>query len=166
MTPKNIHKIYVPPKIFIMPKTPKNIDIQNFDKKMTQAYVCMNISEYPTPFIKYKRSLYFGSTYTCFNVIYYSIIFLFTDINDVLSQTANCDFWVFKRAGPNTVSLRKGWNLPQAGLNLVALQIFNCDIDARLNILQEHHPYAKGLGSLNELARSSSMIEGGGLVNI
>ena len=54
--------------------------------------------------------------------------------------------WVFKQAGPNTVSYRKGWNLPQAGLKLVAPQIFNCDIDAWLNKLQEHHPYAKGLG--------------------
>ena len=151
-----------PKKYSLCRKHPKILIFKILIKKMTQAYVCMNISEYPTPFIKYKRSLYFGSTYTCFNVIYYSIIFLFTDINDVLSQTANCDFWVFKRAGPNTVSLRKGWNLPQAGLNLVALQIFNCDIDARLNKLQEHLPYAKGLGSLNELARSSSMIEGGG----
>ena len=59
-----------------------------------------------------------------------SIIFLFTDSTDVVSQTANCDFLVFKQAGPNTVTFRKGWNLPQTGLNLVAPQIFNCDIDA------------------------------------
>ena len=74
-------------------------------------------------------------------------------------------FWFFKQAGPNTISYRKGWNLPQAGLNLVAPQIFNCDIDALLNKLQEHRPYAKGLGSLNKLARSSSMSEGRGRVN-
>ena len=59
----------------------------------------------PPPFIKYKCSLYFGSTYTWLNLIYYRIIFLFTDKNDVVSQTANCDFFgVFKQAGPNTVS--------------------------------------------------------------
>ena len=68
-----------------------------------------------------------------------------------LSQTVNCDFSEFKQAGPNTVSYRKGWNLPQAGLNLVALVIL---------MQQEHQPYAKGLGSLNKLARSSSMSEG------
>ena len=39
-------------------------------------------------------------------------------------------FGVFKKAGPNTVSYRKDWNLPQAGLNLLAPQILNCDIDA------------------------------------
>ena len=32
------------------------------------------------------------STYTWLNLIYYSMIFLFTDNNDVVSQTANCDF--------------------------------------------------------------------------
>ena len=46
----------------------------------------------PPPFIKYKCSLYFGSTFTWLNLIYYSIIFLFTDNNDVVSQTANCFF--------------------------------------------------------------------------
>ena len=45
----------------------------------------------PPPFIKYNCSLYFGSTYTWLNLIYYSLIFLFTDYNDVVSQTANCD---------------------------------------------------------------------------
>ena len=68
--------------------------------------------------------------------------------------------WVFKQAGPNTVSYRKGWSLQQAGVNLVAPQILNRYSDACLNKLQEHHPYAKGLGSLNKLARSSSMGEG------
>ena len=29
MTPKNIHKIFTPQKIFIFLKTPKNIEIQN-----------------------------------------------------------------------------------------------------------------------------------------
>ena len=50
MTPKNIHKIFRHKKIFIFLKTPKNIDIQNFKPKiMTQAYVCIKISEYPPP---------------------------------------------------------------------------------------------------------------------
>ena len=47
---KNIHKIVIPQKIFIFLKTPKNIEIQNFEpKKMTRAYVCMKILEYPQP---------------------------------------------------------------------------------------------------------------------
>ena len=44
---KNIHKIFIPKKIFIFLKTQKNIEIQNFEpKKMDQAYVCVKISEY------------------------------------------------------------------------------------------------------------------------
>ena len=33
MTPKNIHKIFIPQNIFIFLKTPKYIEIQNFDPK-------------------------------------------------------------------------------------------------------------------------------------
>ena len=34
--------------MFIFPKIPKNIQFQNSDpKKMTRAYVCIKISEYP-----------------------------------------------------------------------------------------------------------------------
>ena len=33
MTPKNIHKISIPQKIFIFLKAPKNIEIQNFEPK-------------------------------------------------------------------------------------------------------------------------------------
>ena len=48
--PKYIHKIFIPPKILIFLKTPKNIEIQNFEPpKMTRAYVCMKILEYPHP---------------------------------------------------------------------------------------------------------------------
>ena len=48
MTPKNIHKIVIPPKILIFLKTQKSIEILNFEpQKMTRAYVCMKISEYP-----------------------------------------------------------------------------------------------------------------------
>ena len=37
-----------PQKIFIFLKTPKNIEIQDFEpKKMGRAYVCVKISEYP-----------------------------------------------------------------------------------------------------------------------
>ena len=50
MTPKNIHKISIPQKIFIFLKTPKNIEIQNFEpQKMGRVYVCVKISEYPPP---------------------------------------------------------------------------------------------------------------------
>ena len=39
--PKIIHKIFTPKQIFIFLKTPKNIEIQNFEPpKMTRAYVC------------------------------------------------------------------------------------------------------------------------------
>ena len=39
MTPKNIHKIFIPQKIFIFLKTQKNIEIQNLNpKKMDRAY--------------------------------------------------------------------------------------------------------------------------------
>ena len=52
MTQKNIHKVFIPPKIFM--KTPKNIETQNFEpppppKKMSRAYVCMKTIEYPLP---------------------------------------------------------------------------------------------------------------------
>ena len=40
MTPKNIHKIFIPPKIFSFLKTPKIIKIQNFEpQKIARAYV-------------------------------------------------------------------------------------------------------------------------------
>ena len=95
-----------------------------------------NIRVPPPPLIKYKCSFYFGSTYTWLNLIYYSIIFWFTDNSDVVSQTANCDFLGYSSM-PNRIPSR---NLPQAGLNLVAPQIFyQCDIDASLKKLQEHH---------------------------
>ena len=43
---KNIHKIFIPQKMFIFLKTQKNIEIQNFEpKKMGRAYVCVKISE-------------------------------------------------------------------------------------------------------------------------
>ena len=54
---KNIHKIFIPKKIFIFLKTQKNIEIQNFEpKKLDRAYICMKISEYP-PWEKLRKSL-------------------------------------------------------------------------------------------------------------
>ena len=49
--PKKIStKCSNPQKIFIFRKTPKNIEIQNFEpKKMGRAYVCVKISEYLPP---------------------------------------------------------------------------------------------------------------------
>ena len=44
--PQNLH---TPQKIFIFLKTPKNIEIQNFEpQKIGRAYVCLKISEYPS----------------------------------------------------------------------------------------------------------------------
>ena len=48
MTPKNIHKIFIPQKILFFLKTQKRNGIQNFEpQKMTRAYLCMKISETP-----------------------------------------------------------------------------------------------------------------------
>ena len=45
--------MFIPQKIFIFLKTPKNIEIQKFDpQKMDRAYVCMKISEYPPPGVR------------------------------------------------------------------------------------------------------------------
>ena len=50
MTQNSIHKIFIPQKIFVFLKTQNNIEIQNFEpQKITRAYVCMKISEYPPP---------------------------------------------------------------------------------------------------------------------
>ena len=50
MTPKKYPQNLHTPKIFIFLKTPKNIEIQNFEhQNMTLAYVCMKISEYTPP---------------------------------------------------------------------------------------------------------------------
>ena len=47
---KKSTKSSFPQKIFIFLKTPKNIEIQNFEpQKMGRAYVCVKISEYPPP---------------------------------------------------------------------------------------------------------------------
>ena len=48
--PKKSTKYSYPQKIFIFLKTPKNIEIQNFEpQKMGRAYVCVKISESPPP---------------------------------------------------------------------------------------------------------------------
>ena len=48
MTPKNIHKIFIPPKILIFLKTQKNIEIQNFDPKNDPS-LHVNIGVPPPP---------------------------------------------------------------------------------------------------------------------
>ena len=54
-------------KIFVFLKTPKNIEIQNFEpKKMDRAYVCMKISEYPPwAFI---QAIYLAFNIACWNI--------------------------------------------------------------------------------------------------
>ena len=50
MTPKKYPQNLHTSKISIFLKTPKNTEIKNFKPpKMTRAYVCMKISEYPPP---------------------------------------------------------------------------------------------------------------------
>ena len=45
--PQNLHP---PQKYFFFLKTPKNIEIQNFEpQKIARVYVCVKISEYNTP---------------------------------------------------------------------------------------------------------------------
>ena len=44
---KYLQNLHTPKRIHYL-KTPKNIEIQNFEpQKITRAYVCMKISEYP-----------------------------------------------------------------------------------------------------------------------
>ena len=61
--PKKIStKSSYPKKIFIFLKTQKNIEIQNFEpKKMGRAYVCVKISEYPTPPPPWEHDLHLQS---------------------------------------------------------------------------------------------------------
>ena len=67
MTPKNIHKIFIPQKIFIFLKTPKNIEIQNFEpQKIARAYVCVKISEYPRGAQQAKDNVSMTILYACY----------------------------------------------------------------------------------------------------
>ena len=60
--PTNIHKIFIPPKIYIS-ENPQKFEIQNFEpKKMARAYACMKISEYRIS--AYSRLS--GSPFKCF----------------------------------------------------------------------------------------------------
>ena len=72
---KIFHRIFIPQKISISLKTPQNIEIQNFEpKKMTRAYVCMKISEYPpTPpqAITVTWMDYFVNQIICTGAVYY-----------------------------------------------------------------------------------------------
>ena len=49
--PKNIHKIFISQKIFIFLKTPKNIEMQNFEPKKNGPSLrkCENIRVPPPP---------------------------------------------------------------------------------------------------------------------
>ena len=48
MTPKTYPQNLHTPKYINFSENPQNIEIQNFEpQKMTQAYVCMKLSEYP-----------------------------------------------------------------------------------------------------------------------
>ena len=50
ISPKNNDKICIPPKNINFSENPQNSEIQNFEpQKMTQADVCMKISEYHPP---------------------------------------------------------------------------------------------------------------------
>ena len=74
---KNIHKIFIPPQKIIFLKTPKNIEIQNFEPpKITRAYVCIKISEYPPPLIKLLRKskiYFFSQAVARYGMIYLSL---------------------------------------------------------------------------------------------
>ena len=53
---KNIHKIFIPPKIFIVLKTPKNIEIQIFEpKKISRLRMYKNVRVPPWDDIKLLR---------------------------------------------------------------------------------------------------------------
>ena len=59
MTPKKYPQNLHTPKKYYFSENPKNIEIQNFEPpKMTRAYVCMKISEYPPGDQKAKFQLF------------------------------------------------------------------------------------------------------------
>ena len=58
MTPKKYPQNLHTPRNIHFSENPQNIEIQNFEPpKMTRAYVCMKISEYPPPLPWALRSL-------------------------------------------------------------------------------------------------------------
>ena len=60
-TPQNIHKIFIPPKKISFSENPQKYCHSNFEpQNIVQAYVCMEISEYPSgdkPW--YNNNMYF-----------------------------------------------------------------------------------------------------------
>ena len=92
--------------MFIFLKTPTNSEIQNFEpQKMTRAYVCMKTPHTSVPFILVLLILGWILS------IILSIIFLFTDNFDVVSQTANCDFLGVQAGWPEYRIVRKRFEL-------------------------------------------------------
>ena len=82
MTPKKYpQNLHTPQKLFFLNPPPpkkkkkKNSEIQNFEPKRQPeprfVWKYQSNPPPPTPFIKYKCSLYFRSTYTWLNLIYY-----------------------------------------------------------------------------------------------
>ena len=62
MTPKNIHKIFLPPKIFIFLKTKKYWNSEFWTpQKIARAYVCEKTSEYPPPWGNTMARIYMGA---------------------------------------------------------------------------------------------------------
>ena len=114
-TPKNIH----------FSETPKNSEIQNFEpQKMTRAYVCMKIPEYPHPHTSVPFIMVLLILGWILSIIL-SIIFLFTDSTDLVSQTAICDFVFGVQAGwPEYRLIQKGlelatdWAEPRSTANI------------------------------------------------
>ena len=49
MTPKNIHKIFIPQKILIFLKTPKDVEIQNFEPPKNGLSLRMYVNRIPSP---------------------------------------------------------------------------------------------------------------------
>ena len=152
-----------PPKYsFFWTPPQKKSEIQNCwtPKKWPEP---MSVWKYqstpPPPFIKYKCSLYFCSTYTFGWILSnYRIIFLFTDNNHVLSQTANCDFWVFKQAARIPSRTEKVGTCHRHRKYLIVILMHDWTSCRNTTYMQ------KGWGSLNKLARSASMSEGGRLL--
>ena len=84
MTPpppkKNIHKIFIPQKIFIFLKTPKNIEIQNFEPQKLNSpslRMCENIrvppGGLPVGFLLLQYSVLF--TVESLSLLYLLVIF-------------------------------------------------------------------------------------------
>ena len=122
MTPKNIHKIFIdyPPKIFIFLKTPKNIDIKNFEnQKMTRAYICMKILEYPPPPPPPHPPYFLGSVFAFWLQLKHSrrvvVSYKRKYVHEVLVITA-CSSWLRKKMWPDDspdMTIAVDWGIKQ-----------------------------------------------------